>query len=337
MRLSDFDYFLPKELIAQHPLKRRDGCRLMVVERKTEKIVHARFSDFLNYINPPDMLVLNDTKVIPARILGRKKSTFGRVDVLLSRKLNEKEYEVLVKPALRIGQEIIFNNGSVSAVFKEGRILEFRRPLSMKRLEKIGVMPLPPYIKRLPGKSDEKQYQTVYARKQGAIASPTAGLHFTKRILEKIKAKGAAVSCITLHVGTGTFKPVKCEDIREHKMDTEEYIVSGNVAGKLRGIKENAGKVFACGTTTARALEAVGKNVGRRTSNIYRGFTDIFIYPGYKFNVVDCLLTNFHLPKTTLFMLVSAFAGREFIMRAYDEAIKEKYRFYSYGDAMLII
>lgn len=337
MKLSEFDYILPKELIAQEPPKRRDNCRLMIVERKTKKITHASFVNFVNYINPQDMLVLNDTKVIPARILGAKKNTLGKVDVLLSRRLNETTYEALINSSLRIGQEIIFNNGSVSAVLREGRILEFSRPLSLSGLEKIGVMPLPPYIKRLPGKSDEKQYQTVYARNQGAIASPTAGLHFTKQMLRKIEAKGPVVSYITLHVGTGTFKPVKCVDIREHKMDAEEYIVSRKTVKQLLDIKENAARVFACGTTATRALETVWNNVESYALDAYRGYTDIFIYPGYKFKMVDCLLTNFHLPKTTLFMLVCAFAGSELMARAYQEAIKEKYRFYSYGDAMLII
>lgn len=332
MKLSDFDYCLPKELIAQEPLEERDNSRLMVVSRKDGAIHHKAFRDILGYLEPGDVLALNDTKVIPARLSGVKKGTLGRVDVLLSNRLSSKRFQALIQPGLKIGQEVLFDHGAVSAVLSEKGVLEFNREISLELLDKIGVMPLPPYIKRQPRDSDNLYYQTVYARAPGAIASPTAGRHFTPELMKDVEDKSVDIRYITLHVGTGTFKPVKCEDIEDHPMDSEEFSIPNETLNAVIKAKKEGRRIFSVGTTTTRALETVGK-----ISDEGRQYTDLFIYPGYKFKVVDCLLTNFHLPKTTLFMLACAFAGRELIMRAYQEAVKERYRFYSYGDAMLII
>ena len=332
MKLSDFDYYLPKELIAQEPLEQRDSSRLMVVECKNKVVRHKSFRDILEYFNPGDILVLNDTKVIPARLLGVKKGTLGRVDVLLSNRISSKRFQALIKPHLKIGQEVLFNHATVSAVLLEKGILEFNQDISLAVLEEIGVMPLPPYIKRQPRSSDNLSYQTVYARNPGAIASPTAGRHFTPDLLREIEARYVGIRYITLHVGTGTFKPVKREDIEDHQMDSEEFSIPKETLNAVIKAKKEGRRIFSVGTTTTRALETIADGV---TSQ--EGKTDLFIYPGYEFKTVDCLLTNFHLPKTTLFMLACAFAGRELIMRAYQEAIKQKYRFYSYGDAMLIV
>jgi len=356
MKLSDFDYYLPKELIAQEPLNERDSSRLMVVSRGDGSIRHKTFRDILEYLNPGDILALNDTKVIPARLLGVKKGTLGRVDVLLSNRISSKRFQALIKPRLKIGQEVLFNNGfgkrkpnqgllasgTVSAVLSEKGILEFNQDISLEVLEKIGVMPLPPYIKRQPQALDNISYQTVYARNAGAIASPTAGRHFTPELLKEIEAKSVDMRYVTLHVGTGTFKPVKSEDIENHQMDQEEFNIPKETLSAIIKAKKEGRRIFAVGTTTTRALETVGKmsDDGRGTTpreqvDEGRKYTGLFIHPGYEFKVVDCLLTNFHLPKTTLLMLACAFAGRDLIMKAYNAAIKEKYRFYSYGDAML--
>lgn len=347
MKLSDFDYFLPKELIAQEPLACRAASRLLVLDRKTRTISHRSFKDLAGYFKPPELLVLNNTKVIPARLLGVKKDTQGKVDVLLAERLTDKRFRVLIKPHLKIGRELIFNHGTIRAQLVEDKVLEFKNALPDEVLKKIGLMPLPPYIKRQPGERDGLRYQTVYARSPGAIAAPTAGLHFTRELLKEIEEKEVRVTHITLHVGVGTFKPVRSEDIRNHIMEPEEFNISRKTIKDIITIKEKGGRVFAVGTTAARALEtaaAIFTNREPPTTN-YCGHTNLFIYPGYKFKIVDCLLTNFHLPKTTLLMLVCAFAsgftgseaGRGLIMQAYREAIKEKYRFYSYGDAMLII
>lgn len=337
MHLSEFDYHLPKELIVQNPLKRRDSSRLMVVDRKRRTVSHQCFGGLAGYLQPDDLLVLNDTKVIPARIIGHKRYTLGKVDVLLCDRLSGKEFRALIKPNLNIGQEVIFDHGSVKAKLTKEKILEFNKKLTFELLEKIGVMPLPPYIKRIPEKKDEERYQTVYAKNPGAIASPTAGLHFTKKLLQEIKDISAGIASVTLHVGTGTFRPVKCPDVRQHLMEKEAFSVPAQTISAIRSAKEKGKRIFAVGTTTTRALESAAAGLRRAAAVGQKGYTDLFIYPGYKFKVVDCLLTNFHLPKTTLFLLVCAFAGRDLIMRAYREAIKEKYRFYSYGDAMLII
>lgn len=341
MKLSDFDYYLPKELIAQEPLDQRDSSRLMVVERKNKAIRNQSFRDILEYLNPGDILALNDTKVIPARLLGVKKGTLGRVDVLLSNRISSKRFQALIQPGLRIGQEVLFNHdfGTVSAVLSEKGILEFNQDISLEVLDKVGAMPLPPYIKRQPRSSDNLFYQTVYARNPGAIASPTAGRHFTPGLLREIEAKSVSIHYITLHVGTGTFKPVKCEEIENHQIDPEEFSIPKETLNAVIKAKKEGRRIFSVGTTTTRALETIANGLTSHKSQVtsQEGKTNLFIYPGYEFKIVDCLLTNFHLPKTTLFMLACAFAGRELIMRAYQEAIKERYRFYSYGDAMLII
>ena len=339
MKLSEFDYYLPKELIAQEPKACRDASRLLVVDRKTGTISHRSFRDLAGYFKPPELLVLNNTRVIPARLLGVKKDTLGKVDVLLAERLSDKRFKVLIKPHLKIGGELIFNHGTIRAQLVEDKCLEFKNALPAEALKKIGLMPLPPYIKRQPGKRDSLRYQTVYARNPGAIAAPTAGLHFTRELLKEIEEKEVKLAHITLHVGVGTFKPVRSEDIRNHIMEPEEFNIPGKTVKDIITIKEKGGRVFAVGTTTTRALEtsaAIFTNHEAPTTK-HCGHTNLFIYPGYKFKLVDCLLTNFHLPKTTLLMLACAFAGRGLIMQAYQEAIKEKYRFYSYGDAMLIL
>lgn len=341
MKLSDFDYFLPKELIAQTPLAARGASRLMVLERKNKTIAHRAFSDFPSYVCPGDIVVFNDTKVIPARLWGSKKGTLGKVDVLLVKKISPRRFSVLISPSVKIGQEIIFDNGSIKAQVVGQKVLEFNKTLSLKLLEQIGSMPLPPYIKRKPQESDRYDYQTVYAKKPGAIACPTAGLHFSKEVVQKIKNKKADICYVTLHVGLGTFKPVRTQDIKEHSMEEEAFHISEAAIKKIADKKMQGGRVFAVGTTTTRVLETAADAIAQRPpQNIgarHKSSTNLFIYPGYQFKTVDCLLTNFHLPKTTLLMLACAFGGRDLILKAYQEAVKEKYRFYSYGDAMLII
>jgi S-adenosylmethionine:tRNA ribosyltransferase-isomerase len=354
MKLSDFDYYLPKELIAQHPLDKRDSSRLMVVDRQRKTISHNSFKDLVKYMQAGDVLALNDTKVIPARIFGRKKDTAGKAEVFLTSRISSRRFRAWCRPHIKLGQEIIFDHGIFSAKMIEEGTFEFNKPVSFNGLEKIGVTPLPPYIKRIPDKKDARRYQTVYAKNYGAIASPTAGLHFTKTLLNKIKANSVRITHLTLHVGTGTFKPVKCADIREHIMEKEEFSIPEQTIKLIRSAKEKGRRIFAVGTTTTRALETLSDSILYRQA--HSGYTDLFIYPGYRFKVVDCLLTNFHLPKTTLFMLVCAFAdkaacrglragpperysraGRDLMMQAYQEAVRRRYRFYSYGDAMLII
>jgi len=340
VKLSGFDYYLPKELIAQEPLACRDASRLLVVERKTRTISHRSFKDLAGYFKQLDLLVLNNTKVIPARLLGVKKDTLGKVDLLLAQRLTDKRFKVLIKPHLKIGGELIFNG--LRAQLVEDKVLEFKNALPDEVLKKIGLMPLPPYIKRQPGERDSLRYQTVYARNPGAIAAPTAGLHFTRELIKEIEEKEVRIAHITLHVGVGTFKPVRSEDIRNHIMEPEEFNIPQKTIRDIITIKEKGGRVFAVGTTTTRALEASSESISNYPESSIQnpasnGCTDLFIYPGYKFKLVDCLLTNFHLPKTTLLMLVCAFTGRGLTMQAYQEAIEEKYRFYSYGDAMLIV
>jgi len=341
MRLSDFDYSLPKELIAQYPSEKRDESRLLVLHKDTGKAEHRIFRDILEYIKPGDLLVLNDTKVLPARLIGRKE-TGGKIEALVLSTGQREEYEALLKPSrgCKIGSRIIFGGGKLKA--EVARIENGRRFLKFdcngnlsKALEEFGEMPLPPYIKRHPSDSDAERYQTVYASKSGAVAAPTAGLHFTKELLEGISGLGADIEYITLHVGHGTFKPVKSENVKEHKMEKEYFEIDGMVVEKL---KNKNGRIIAVGTTSCRVLESFYAHVGAGLKPATtKGWTDLFIYPGYRFKTVDCLLTNFHLPKTTLLMLVAAFCGRDMMFRAYEEAIKEKYRFYSYGDAMLIL
>lgn len=334
LSLSDFDYSLPKELIAQEPLARRDSSRLLIIDRQKKIISHRLFKDLPEYLIKGDLLVLNNTKVLPVRLLGFKKDTLGKVDALLTSRLSDKKFQALVRPSLKVNQEVVFNRGSVKARVVLPGVLEFDQDMSAEVLEKIGIMPLPPYIKRTPCIEDNQRYQTVYARNPGAIASPTAGLHFTAELIAELKNKGVEIAYLSLHTGIGTFKPVKTEDIREHKMEKEEFVIPQETLELLNRAQMNKQRIFAVGTTTTRALETAAFQPP--TAGL-QGYADIFIYPGYDFKIVNCLLTNFHLPKTTLLMLVSALAGRDLIMRAYQEAVEKKYRFYSYGDAMLIL
>ncbi len=336
LKTSDFDYYLPEELIAQYPAEKRDRSRLMVVDRRSGRIEHRIFSQITAYINPDDLLVLNNTKVIPARLYGTKYGGEASIEVLLDKRIDEKLWEALIRPAKRlpIGGVIEFGKGFYAEVkdkLENGTaILYFASVEGFdKELAKHGNVPLPPYIKpqvsNLDTQSLTKRYQTVYAEKEGATAAPTAGLHFTKELLGKIKAKKTYV---TLHTGYGTFAPVRGENIAGHKMHSEEYEISEKALKAIKAMKSDGGSVVAVGTTSTRLLESV--------SHPGIGTTDIFIYPGYEFKVVDALITNFHLPRSTLMMLVCAFAGIDLIKKAYDEAIKEKYRFFSFGDAMLI-
>ena len=334
LSLSDFDYSLPKELIAQEPLAGRDSSRLLIIDRQKKTISHRLFKDLPEYLMKDDLLVLNDTKVIPVRLLGFKKDTLGKVDALLVSRLSDKKFQALFKPSLKVNQEVVFNRGSVKARVASEGVLEFDQDISAEILEKIGIMPLPPYIKRTPRLEDNQRYQTVYARNPGAIASPTAGLHFTAELIAKLKNKGVEIAYLSLHTGLGTFRPVKTEDIREHKMEKEEFVIPQETLELLNRAQMNKQRIFAVGTTTTRALETAA--LQPPTAGL-QGYADIFIYPGYNFKIVNCLLTNFHLPKTTLFMLVRALAGRDLVTRAYQEAVEKKYRFYSYGDAMLIL
>ena len=346
MRLSDYDYDLPPGLIAQRPAARRDESRLLVLDRKTGAISHRRFRGIVEYVRPGDLLVLNDTKVLRARIIGRR-ATGGRVEALL---LGEKEdgvWEALFKPGgrLRQGEVIEFESGAVRAEMIERRgegvwLARFEAPGGLRQaLESVGRVPLPPYINR--GESadpaaDAERYQTVYARRPGAAAAPTAGLHFTPELLEQLQRQGVSLAYITLHVGLGTFKPIAVEDVSQHKMHSEWFEISEAVASQINAARERGGRIVAVGTTSCRVLETAAASETPSVSPMC-GTTDIFIHPPYRFRLTDALVTNFHLPRTTLLLLVSALAGRELILRAYNEAIREQYRFYSYGDAMLIL
>ena len=337
MYLSQFDYTLPKELIAQYPTKKREGARLMVVHRKNNCIEHKMFPNILEYLNPGDILLLNETRVIKARMLGRKEDTEGKVEVFFIRGVEDAIFEAFVRPKKRTrpGIRLLFDKVSAKVLshLENGHtLLEGEEGISAREMvELCGEVPLPPYIKRSPTNLDTESYQTVYARVPGAVAAPTAGLHFSSKLLEQIEKKGVIILKILLHTGPGTFKPLKVERIEEHKMEGEYYEVKEDAA---RIINNRKGKLFAVGTTTVRAIESVAKN-GKVSSG--GGWTDLYLYPSYKFKVVDCLITNFHLPKTSLLVMVFAFAGQELIMKAYNRAIKKRYRFYSYGDAMLII
>lgn len=332
MKLSEFDYNLPRELIAQYPVQQREKCRLMVLDRKTSSIEHKTFEDITGYFNKADMLVLNNTKVIPARLIGSRK-TGGRVEIFIIEKSGN-SCEALVKPSGRIsiGERIILESGHEVEILgygKIGRMVQFDRSIE-EVMAKCGHMPLPPYIDRDDEERDRTDYQTVYGYREGATASPTAGLHFTKELIDRCKTKGARVEHVTLHTNYGTFAPIKTDDIELHKMHKEYFDFPDATAKTVAETKNSGNKVFAVGTTTTRTLEHCA---GCASS----GYTDMFIYPGYKFKVVDHMITNFHLPKSTLMLLVSAFAGKEFIMEAYRQAIAGKYRFFSYGDAMLIL
>lgn len=343
VKLSDFDYELPRELIAQFPTDKRDESRLMVLHRNNRKIEHRIFRDVIEYIEPGDVLIGNDTKVFPARLIGYKdKEMTSKVEVFLLRQLNEKLWEVLVKPSrkVRIGNKIYFTPDFQCEVVDNtdsgGRTVEFNLNGSlMDKIFEIGHCPLPPYIKREDTREDITKYQTVYARKLGAVAAPTAGLHFTEELINRIREKGASFEFVTLHVGLGTFRPVKVEDVSRHQMDSEYFEIPERTVEAIEAARKNRKKVIAIGTTVVRTLESAVRLNGRVHAE--SGWTDKFIYPPYQFRAVDALITNFHLPRSTLIMLVSAFADREFILQAYQEAIREKYRFFSYGDAMLIL
>lgn len=340
MKTDDFDYELPEELIAQTPLKKRDDSRLMVLDRITGEIKHEVFSNIINYLNENDILVLNDTKVMPARIIGEKIDTKAVIELLLLKNISEDKWECLTKPAkrIKIGTTISFGDGILKAtcigIGEEGiRIMNFEyKGIFYEILDKLGSMPLPPYIRE---KLDDKnRYQTVYAKNIGSSAAPTAGLHFTKELLKKIEEHGTQICYITLHVGLGTFRPVNVEDVKTHKMHSEFYSMSNDAAKILNEAKKNHKRIISVGTTSTRTLETIMTKYGefKETS----GWTDIFIYPGYSFKAIDAQITNFHLPKSTLIMLVSAFSNKEIILNAYQEAVKNKYRFFSFGDSMFI-
>ncbi len=340
MKVSDFNYELPQELIAQVPIKDRSASRLMVLNRENKTIEDKIFKDILDYLKPGDCLVRNNTKVIPARLYGIKEETGVHIEILLLKRIEGDIWEVMVHPGrrLKIGTKVIFGDGLLKAEILEmmeggNRKVKFEyEGIFNEILDQIGLMPLPPYIKE---KLDDKsRYQTVYAKYEGSAAAPTAGLHFTEELLEKIKEKGVEIANVTLHVGIGTFRPVKVENIEEHDMHSEHYYIKHEDAEKINNTKKNGGRIIAVGTTSCRVLESVADENGLVKET--EGDTNIFIYPGYKFKCIDCLITNFHLPESTLIMLVSALAGKDYIMKAYKHAVEEKYRFFSFGDAMFI-
>ena len=340
MNLDLFDYNLPEELIAQTPLEKRDEAKLLVLDKVTGEIEHKKFYDIISYLEKGDTLVLNNTKVLPARLLGEKTDTHALIEVLLLKNLEENTWETLVKPARRVkeGTIVSFGDGRLKCrctkVLDEGiRHFEFIYDgIFLEILDSLGAMPLPPYIhEKL---EDKTMYNTVYAKEEGSAAAPTAGLHFTNELLKKIEEKGINICYVTLHVGLGTFRPVKVDDIKKHHMHSEYYNMSKEVAKKLNETKKNNKKIIAVGTTSTRVLETVMKNHNQFEESA--GWTDIFIYPGYDYKAIDSLITNFHLPKSTLVMLVSALAGRENILNAYNKAVEDKYRFFSFGDAMFI-
>lgn len=340
MKASDFDFYLPEELIAQHPLEKRDMSRLMILDKKTGEIEHKQFFNIIDYLNKGDTLVLNNTRVLPARLIGEKEQTGGKIEFLLLKRIDKDKWECLAKPgkSARPGKKFVFGNGKLKAevveVLEDGnRIVEFSYDgIFEEVLDALGEMPLPPYIhEKL---EDKERYQTVYSKEEGSAAAPTAGLHFTKELLQKIKDKGINIVYLTLHVGLGTFRPVKVENIEDHEMHSEYYTISKEAADIINKTKQQGNRVISVGTTSTRTLETVGDENGMVKEA--SGWTNIFIYPGYKFKVVDNLITNFHLPESTLIMLVSTLAGKEHVLNAYNEAVKEKYRFFSFGDAMFI-
>ncbi|EJN94331.1 tRNA preQ1(34) S-adenosylmethionine ribosyltransferase-isomerase QueA [Streptococcus ratti] len=341
MNTTDFDFDLPENLIAQTPLKQRDSSKLLVIDHKTKAMKDTHFDHIIDELNPDDALVMNDTRVLPARLHGEKVQTHGHVELLLLKNTQGDQWEVLAKPAkrLKVGSQISFGDGRLKATIKEelnhgGRIVEFSYDgIFLEVLESLGEMPLPPYIhEKL---EDRDRYQTVYAKENGSAAAPTAGLHFTEDLLNKIEAKGVKLVYLTLHVGLGTFRPVSVDNVDEHQMHSEFYSLSPEAAQTLKDVKAQGGRIVAVGTTSIRTLETIGnKFAGQIEAD--SGWTNIFIKPGYQFKIVDAFSTNFHLPKSTLVMLVSAFAGREFVLDAYQHAIDEHYRFFSFGDAMFV-
>ena len=340
MKTKDFWYDLPEELIAQTPLEQRDTSRLLVLDRETGKVTHRHFYDILDCLQEGDCLVMNDSRVLPARLLGHRP-TGGAVELLLLKDLGDKRWECLAKPGrkLQVGQEVIFGNGELTATIRSvqddgNRIVEFHfQGIFLEVLERLGKMPLPPYIKA--ELQDQERYQTVYSREVGSAAAPTAGLHFTNALMDKIREKGVNIAFVTLHVGLGTFRPVKAEEISQHHMHCELCMINRETAEMLNKTKKAGGRVICVGTTSCRTLESLVNEDGIFSEN--SKWTEIFIYPGYTFKAMDGLITNFHLPESTLVMLVSAFAGRENVLEAYKEAVQEKYRFFSFGDAMFIV
>ena len=340
MKKEDFYFDLPEELIAQDPLEDRSGSRLLVLDKETGETEHHIFREIVNYLNPGDCLVINDAKVIPARLIGEKEGTGAKVEVLLLKRKENDIWETLVKPGRKMkpGARLVFGNGLLKAevigVVEEGnRLIRFEyEGIFEEILDQLGQMPLPPYITHQ--LEDKNRYQTVYAKHSGSAAAPTAGLHFTPELLDEIKEKGVEIAHVTLHVGLGTFRPVKVENIQEHHMHSEFYRIEQSEADKINRAKEEGHRVICVGTTSCRTVESAADENGRLRE--CSGWTEIFIYPGYKFKVLDALITNFHLPESTLIMLVSALAGREHVLAAYEEAIRERYRFFSFGDAMFI-
>ena len=341
MKTSDFYYELPKELIAQDPLEDRSSSRLMHLDRNTGAVEHRHFRDIREYLKPGDCLVINDTKVIPARLYGREEGTDALIEILLLKRQENDVWETLVKPGkkCRPGAEISFGEGilkgKIIEVVEEGnRLIQFEyEGIFEEILDRLGEMPLPPYITHK--LKDKNRYQTVYAKHEGSAAAPTAGLHFTEELLEEIQSMGVRIAHVTLHVGLGTFRPVKVEEVTEHHMHSEFYVVEEEQAALINQTRKQGGRVIAVGTTSCRTLESAASEDG--TLKAGSGWTDIFIYPGYRFKILDGLITNFHLPESTLIMLVSAFAGKEHVLAAYEEAVREKYRFFSFGDAMIIL
>ena len=340
MDVKDFDYDLPEELIAQDPLEDRSSSRLMVLDKKTGEVSHHVFKEIVKYLRPGDCLVLNNTKVIPARLFGVKEGTMAKIEILLLKRRQNDVWETLVKPGKKAkpGTKIIFGDGLLTGevidVVDDGnRLIQFSyEGIFEEILDKLGQMPLPPYITHQ--LKDKNRYQTVYAKYDGSAAAPTAGLHFTKELLQQVKDKGVDIAEVTLHVGLGTFRPVKVDNVLDHHMHSEFYMVSQEAADKINNAKKNGGRIISVGTTSTRTLEAASDENGMLKE--CSGWADIFIYPGYSFKVIDCLITNFHLPQSTLVMLVSALAGREHVLNAYKEAVEERYRFFSFGDAMFI-
>ncbi len=349
MKLSNFNYELPKELLAEYPSDQRDESRLMVLHRDTQKIEHKLFKDVIEFFNDGDSFILNDTKVFPARLMGNKEKTGANIEVFLLRELSREQrlWDVLVDPArkIRIGNKLYFGDDDslvaevIDNTTSRGRTLRFLYDGSYdefrEKLLELGQTPLPKYIKRSEEEFDKDRYQTIYAKTEGAVAAPTAGLHFSKHLLKRLQIKGINLGELTLHVGLGTFNPVEVEDLSKHKMDSEELFIDNEVVDMVNKTKANKNKVCAVGTTVMRGLESSVSSMG--TLNPYKGWTHKFIFPPYNFSIADSLITNFHMPKSTLLMMVSAFCGHDFMMEAYQTAIKDKYRFYSYGDAMLIL
>lgn len=339
MRTEDFDYYLPEELIAQHPSEKRDESRLMVLDKKSGEIEDKHFYDIINYLEAEDCLVMNDTRVIPARLFGHRPEKEEKIEVFLLNNIEKDKWEVLVRPGkkMKVGTKCIFSDDlslEVIDILDDGnRIVEFKyQGIFQEVLERLGNVPLPPYIKEK--LDDAERYQTVYSKNPGSVAAPTAGLHFTEELLEKIKEKGVKLAFLTLNVGLGTFRPVNEDEITDHKMHSEYYTISKETADIINETKKKGKKIISTGTTSTRTLESVYKKNGQICED--SGWTDIFIYPGFEFNVVDSQITNFHLPKSTLIMLVSALSSREKILNAYNEAVRKKYRFFSFGDAMFI-